>query len=153
MDIEIQKGKIEFLNDCKDALINSELGKRYFEDHKSANEAIKEGLASDTLYVALNRGKCIGFMYYIPEGAFHAFPYLHLIAVKSEYRGQRVGERLIKFLEDKIFIKTSKLFLVVSDFNPKGMRFYKKLGYRTVGEIPNLYREGINEYLMMKEKH
>ena len=28
--------------------------------------------------------------------------------------------------------------------------FYEKQGYKQVGTIPNLYRKGINEYLMMK---
>ena len=40
----------------------------------------------------------------------------------------------------------------VADFNPEAKRFYEKNGYRQVGEIPGLYREGITEYIMMKEK-
>ena len=39
----------------------------------------------------------------------------------------------------------------VADFNPEAKRFYEKNGYRQVGEIPGLYREGITEYIMMKE--
>jgi hypothetical protein len=30
MKITIIKGSIEYINDCEDALVNSELGKRYF---------------------------------------------------------------------------------------------------------------------------
>ena len=40
----------------------------------------------------------------------------------------------------------------VADFNPEAKRFYEKNDYRQVGEIPGLYREGITEYIMMKEK-
>ncbi|MDF2881790.1 MAG: GCN5-like N-acetyltransferase [Clostridiaceae bacterium] len=30
MDITIVKGSIDYINDCEDALVNSELGARYF---------------------------------------------------------------------------------------------------------------------------
>ena len=41
-------------------------------------------------------------------------------------------------------------FLVVADYNPDAKRFYERNGYQQVGEIPNLYRQGITEYLMVK---
>ena len=43
-----------------------------------------------------------------------------------------------------------KLFLVVADYNPEAKRFYERNGYHQVGEIPNLYRPEITEYLMAK---
>jgi ribosomal protein S18 acetylase RimI-like enzyme len=39
----------------------------------------------------------------------------------------------------------------LKNFNPDEKRFYEKNGCRQVGEIPNLYRDGITEYLMLKE--
>ena len=152
MEVKIEKGKIEYLADCKEALVNSELGRRYFENETKAEEAVLEGLEQDNLYVALIKENCVGFMFYIPEGAFHAFSYLHIIAIKSEYRGKGIGTKLISYLEELVFEKTSKVFLVVADFNPKGRKFYETLGYSKVGEIPSLYRDGITEYLMMKTK-
>jgi len=44
------------------------------------------------------------------------------------------------------------VFLVVADFNPEAKRLYEHLGYRQVGEIPGLYKAGVTEYLMMKER-
>ena len=88
---------------------------------------------------------------YIPKRCFHSFPYLHLIAVKEEYRGQGIGRKLIDYLENVVCADAHRLFLVVADFNPEAKRFYEKNGYRQVGEIPGLYREGITEYIMMKE--
>lgn len=58
---------------------------------------------------------------------------------------------MIDFLEKVICVDANKIFLVVADFNPEAKRFYEKVGYRQVGEMPGLYREGITEYLMMKE--
>lgn len=152
MDIRIEKGSLEYLNACEEALLNSELGKNYFANEGSAKRTIIEGLDHGNLYIALNKDICVGFIWYIPKGAFHGFPYLHIIAVKEEYRGQGIGKRLTEFLEEMIFEKTDKVFLVVADFNPGAKLFYEKIGYLQVGKIPNLYRKGITEYLMMKEK-
>jgi hypothetical protein len=41
----IIKGSIEYINDCEDALVNSELGKRYFSQKGSARKALQEGFA------------------------------------------------------------------------------------------------------------
>ena len=150
MNIQIEIGSMEYLKDCEEALNNSELGKRYFEREGSAVNAVLEGINSGNLYVALENDQCIGFMYYLPKGAFHSFPALHLIAVKQEHRRKGVGKIMIEFLEEMLFKTKDKIFLVVADFNPSGKFFYEKLGYKQVGTIPSLYREGINEYLMMK---
>ncbi|SHJ33058.1 GNAT family N-acetyltransferase [Lutispora thermophila] len=152
MDISIEKGSLEYINDCEEALLNSELGRIYFSREGSARDAILEGLEQGNLYIALTNRDCVGFLYYIPKGAFHSFPYLHIISIKEEYRGKGIGKKLINFLEDMVFVKTNKIFLVVADFNPDAKGFYERIGYRQVGEIPSLYRKGITEYLMMKEK-
>lgn len=152
MDIRIEKGSVEYLNDCEEALLNSELGRRYFTNEGSGKKAILEGLQQGTLYIAMINDVCAGFIWYIPNGAFHGFPYLHIISVKQEYRGRGIGKRLMEFVEEIVFKNKSKIFLVVADFNPDAKRFYERYGYRQVGEIPNLYRQGITEYLMMKER-
>lgn len=152
MDICFKKGTLEYLNDCEEALINSELGRRYFTNEGSGKKAILEGLEQGTLYTALLNDICVGFLFYLPKGAFHSFPLLHLIAVKEEYRNKGIGKKLLDFLEKTVFINNSKIFFVVADFNSDAKRFYEKNGYLQVGEIPNLYRKGITEYLMMKEK-
>jgi ribosomal protein S18 acetylase RimI-like enzyme len=86
------------------------------------------------------------------EGAFHVFPYLHIIAVKENFRGMGIGKKLLAFFEETVFSDNSKVFLVVADFNPGAKRLYEHLGYQQVGVIPGLYKEGVSEYLMMKER-
>lgn len=152
MNFKIQKGTIEYLKDCKEVLSDSELGRVYFEKENSAENAIREGLEQGTLYVALDNEVCVGFMWYLPEGAFHAFSYLHIMAVKSDYRGNGLGTKLMNFFEELVFEKSSKVFLVVADFNPEARKLYERQGYKKVGELPSLYREGITEYLMMKNR-
>jgi ribosomal protein S18 acetylase RimI-like enzyme len=152
MDITIIKGRLKYLDDSEDALVNSELGKRYFSEKGSARKSLEEGFCKNEIYVALDNNNCKGFIWVISNGIFHAFPYIHIVAVKSENRGQGIGEALLRFVEDEYFTNYSKLFLVVADFNPKAKRLYERLGYTEIGEIPDLYRKGISERLMMKLK-
>ncbi len=152
MDIRITKGSLEYLNDCEEALLDSELGRKYFASEGSGKKTIQEGLEQGNLHIALINDICVGFLWYLPKGAFHSFPYLHIISIKKDYRSKGIGKNLINFFEEVICADASKIFLVVADFNPDAKRFYEKIGYQQVGTIPNLYRKGITEYLMVKEK-
>lgn len=151
VELKIIKGSIDYIKDCEVALVNSELGKRYFSEQGSARRALEEGFSDHQVYVALDEcNSCVGFVWVILNGIFHSFPYVHIVAVKSENRGQGIGKMLMQHIEDVYFVKYSKLFLVVADFNPDAKRLYKAMGYSEIGEVPNLYRKGITECLMMK---
>ena len=151
MEIKIVKGSVEYIKDCEEALVNSELGKRYFSKEGSARKAIEEGFDKEEIYIAVDaKYNCVGFIWFILNGIFHSFPYLHIIAVKEENRSSGIGKKLLKFFEDTCFKKSTKLFLVVADFNPDAKMLYERIGYIEVGSIRNLYREGIAECLMMK---
>jgi ribosomal protein S18 acetylase RimI-like enzyme len=141
----------EHLNDCVLALEISELGSVYFSQENKAKNAITEGISKKEILVALdNKGLCLGFIWYIRDGAFHGFPYLHIIAIKEEYRNLGLGNELLNYFETNI-AQSSKVFLVVADFNPRAKRLYERCGYVEVGIIPNLYKKGVTEFLMMKE--
>jgi ribosomal protein S18 acetylase RimI-like enzyme len=153
MEIKIVKGSIDYINDCEDTLVNSELGIRYFSKQGSARTALEEGFAKEEIYIAMDINQNYkGFMWIIMDGIFHSFPYLHIVAVKQESRNQGIGKKLLKSFEDSCLKDFSKVFLVVADFNPDAKRLYEKSGYIQVGSIPNLYMEGITEHLMMKSR-
>ena len=153
MKIIIKKAQMSYLEDCKVALLKSKLGQEYFASEEKALSALTEGITKEEIFVAVNQaGECLGFIWFILKSAFHSFPYLHLIAVKEPFRGRGVGKDLLSFFEQAVFTDYSKVFLVVADFNPQAKRLYESLGYRQVGAIPGLYKEGVTEYLMMKER-
>lgn len=152
MHISIIKAEEKHLYDCKVALINSELGRVYFSEQDKAVRALKDGISKGEISVAINdEGKCLGFIWIILNGAFHCFPYLHIIAVKEEYRNLGIGKQLLKYFEEVTHKYSSKVFLVVADFNEKANKLYESIGYKEVGVIPNLYKSGVTEHLMMKE--
>ena len=144
------EGNEQYLKDCMDALSRSVLGEKYFSSPGSAENAILEGICQVNMYVALIGEVCVGFTYIIPKGAFHSFPYLHIIAIKEEYRDRGIGKALLEYSERIASEMADKLFLVAADYNPDAKRFYERNGYQQVGEISNLYRQGITEYLMVK---
>lgn len=148
----ITKAHLKHLEDCKAALLKSKLGQEYFPSEDKAHSALIEGIAKEEIFVAVDEtGECLGFIWFILAGAFHSFPYLHIIAVKEAFRGQGIGKKLLGFFEETV-TDSSKVFLVVADFNPDAKRLYERLGYQQVGEIPGLYKEGVTEYLMMKKR-
>jgi ribosomal protein S18 acetylase RimI-like enzyme len=153
MGIAVVKGNISHLKDCEEAVVNSELGRRYFSQTGSARNSLEKGFVNDDIFVAIDESNnCIGFVWVITNGAFHSFPYIHIIAVKSGNRGQGIGKILLQHVEDVYYQNNSKLFLVVADFNPEAKRLYESIGYTAIGDIPDLYRKGITECLMMKSK-
>ncbi|GKU24925.1 GNAT family N-acetyltransferase [Clostridium folliculivorans] len=152
MDVVIKKGEIENLEDCYEALINSEIGEAYFESF-DARKILLSGLKNKEIDVAIDiLGKCVGFIWYERYGTFGIHTYLHIIAVRQEFRGKGIGKKLIKQFEENIFKKDSMIFLMVADFNKDAKKLYEKIGYEQVGIIPSFYRKGINEHLMMKTK-
>lgn len=153
MEIKIVKGNMDYINDCEDALLNSELGKRYFTEKGRAKRSLEEGIENGEIYIAIDdNNNCKGFIWLILNGIFHSFPYIHIIAVKEENRNQGIGKKLLEFAEDICFKDYAKLFLVVGDFNLRAKKLYEKIGYSEIGDIPNLYRDGITEYLMIKSR-
>ena len=108
-------------------------------------------IAEKQIHVALNEtGNCIGFMGVIHNGCFRKFSYLSLIAVKESHRSKGVGRKLLGTFERIGFEKADRVFLLVSDFNTNAQRFYQRLGYQKVGEIPDLFKTGISEHVMIK---
>lgn len=153
MNIRIVKGHASYIDDCEEALVDSELGRQYFSEEGRARKALEDGFSQNDVYVALDdNGDCKGFAWVIVDGIFHVYPYVHILSVKRRNRGQGIGRKLLKHIEDVYLEQEGKLFLVVSDFNPGAKKLYKELGYVELADIPNLYKQGIAECLMMRAK-
>lgn len=150
MDITIRRAQKEDLKGCVSALENSTLSDAYFQTEESRVNAVKEAIDSGNTYAAFYGDECVGFIYFIEQGAFHAFHYIHLITVREDYRRKGIGKKLLEFAQTILFETRDKIFLVVGDYNPEGRSFYEKSGYICIGTVPNLYRDGINEDIMMK---
>ena len=151
MQIKIQHAKKGQAHDCLSCVKQSELWDEYFESHTAAVDDIEKMISKKQIYVALNQNnKCIGFMGIVHNGCFRKFSYLSLIAVKSGYRSKGVGKVLLKKFEETGFKQADRVFLLVSDFNKKAQLLYRKLGYKKVGKIPDLFKKNISEHVLVK---
>lgn len=151
MKVTVVKGSERYVEECKRALMDSKLGSVYFNTEEKALASVRRCLERGQLYVALTEsGEFAGYEWIIPNGAFHSFPYLHIIAVKKELRSQGVGKALLDFYADSSSEYANKAFLIVDDFNPDAQRLYEREGYIKVGVIPDIYIKGIDGCLMMK---
>jgi ribosomal protein S18 acetylase RimI-like enzyme len=152
MDINIIKGEAANLEDCYEALMKSDIGRAYFSN-LDARKILIRGLENNEIDVVVDKNEgCIGFLWNERRGAFGTHTYLHMIAIKEEFRGMGVGKRLIAHFEENTFKNDNIIFLMVADFNTDARKLYEAIGYKLIGIIPGFYREGIDEYLMMKSK-
>lgn len=64
--------------------------------------------------------------------------YIDSIAVKPQYRGQRLGTKLMKHLIEENKGKTITLEVLAS--NEKAIKFYRRFGFEKVKEIKETFR-------------
>lgn len=132
--------------ECAEIMSNSEpwtiLGMSMDHIYKTLNDPLHE------VYVAYMEEEIVGTMVIHTKGAFSG--YLKSIAVKPEWRGKKLGEQMMCFIENEIFSTSKNLFLCVSSFNQNAQRFYLKLGYKKIGELKDYLVEGHDEILMRK---
>ncbi|MHC4646671.1 MAG: GNAT family N-acetyltransferase [Planctomycetota bacterium] len=126
------------------ALVDSELARVYYPARESAEALLKEGIEKREIYAAVNEHSgCVGYIW---------LAYVRQIAVRQEYRGQGIGKKLLAFVEGIAFKDWPKLFLTVTDFNSRAKRLYEKIGYKEVGLVEDLFKEGVAEYIMVKSR-
>lgn len=89
-----------------------------------------------------------GFILLVPYG-FAGSPYINSIAVASEARGRGVGAALLRFAE-KHFAGRGQIFLLVSSFNARAQKFYRREGYERVGELKDYILTGHSELIFRK---
>ena len=157
MYINIIKAKIEDGMECSKILMETEIGRTYYPNIKIAESSIAEGILKDEFYIAFDgKNNYLGFIWFTLHESFHSFPYLHIVAVNKDALHKGVGKKLLMFFEDYTLNEvkpkklSTKLFLVVADFNKSVKELYEKIGYTEIGIIPSLYRKGVDEHLMMK---
>ena len=131
---------------CAEMLANSEpwttLGIASNQVMITINDPLNE------VYVVSVGDELIGTIIIQTKGAFSG--YLKSIAVKTSWRDKHLGKLMMEFVENRIFSKSTNVFLCVSSFNVNAQKFYLKLGYETIGVLKNYVVEGYDEILMRK---
>jgi ribosomal protein S18 acetylase RimI-like enzyme len=87
---------------------------------------------------------------FVPEPVIAGGGCLRFIAVRQDKRRRGIGRQLMGFVERKVFSKSQNLYVSISSTNDAAQRFFERLGYRRVGEIPGLYGADETEYILRK---
>lgn len=95
----------------------------------------------------------VGLAWYLSGGTFYHSAYLRLLLVSRRATGGGVGRQLLDAVEKKVFEHAGDLFALVNVDNHAAQRFYERLGYRRVGELPDYVGPGLNEYIYRKQRH
>ena len=138
--------------DCSAFLFATELGQRYYPLRRLLDEAVAKACQRDAIFLAYEGQRLVGVLWYVEEGSFYTYPYLHMIVVDESCRGKGYGRRMLAYMEERLLEKrmTSKIYLVVTENNQAAQKLYAGVGYQKVGRLENLYRKGVHELLMEK---
>jgi len=101
------------------------------------------------LHIARHKGAPCGFLLLRDRGIVYS-PYIASLAVSPEARGQKIGSRLLDFVEERARPVSKHIFLCVSSFNTRARALYERQGYTVVGELKDYVVDGLSEYLMSK---
>lgn len=146
----IKKGTKSHIPEILICFDKSKLKDNYFHDPEHTNNFLMDSISKDELYVYENNKKILAFIRIDKNGMLSKFPLLRCIAVNPDYRNRGIGKELLSYFEVQGFSSSSKVFLCVSDFNPKARKLYLEQGYKEIGRIEDLYKQGITEFILCK---
>ena len=134
---------------CARFIAEAPLWKRYgYGADRCAADLAKALEAKNDVLICLEvAAQPVGLAWVLPRGTFGRSPYLKLIAVAANERGNGLGARLLTAAEE---VGAGDLTLLVSDFNSEAQRFYQEHGYREVGALPDFVLPGVTERILRK---
>jgi ribosomal protein S18 acetylase RimI-like enzyme len=78
-------------------------------------------------------------------------PFLEMLAILPGARGLGLGRQTTDWVATDAGRIAANLWTTVSDFNENARRFYRRLGFAEVSELPGLIAEGSSEILLRRQ--
>lgn len=128
----------------------TDLSEIYFKE-KDLHKIIYNAISKHEVHILL-ADEILGFIWTKEDGSFDKYPFLHMIAVKSNQRSKGYGKYLLNFFEHDLYADSERFFLMVGNFNTRAKKLYETIGYQNVGVLPKFYCDRVDEFLMMKVK-
>lgn len=137
---------------CAEIMVHNDLWQRHGITRDMALIRFENGLLDETARIQVGqlRGKVAGFIWYYLRGTFYSGAYIRLVGVDKAYQGQGLGRMLMKHAEQDVQPVANQIFLLVSDFNESAQVFYQRLGYTSIGAIPDFVTSGVSEIIYWK---
>ena len=135
-------------NWCAELMAHSEPWislKRTYEDGQALMRVTEGGMEA---YMSRLGKERLGFIVIKMTGAFVG--YIQIVAVAESSRGMGIGNKMLDFVEKRIFEVSPNVFICVSDFNEKARKLYENRGYQLLGKLENYLEKGFTELLLRK---
>lgn len=138
-------GLVELMN-------RSPLLQRYDVTPARARAGLRAGLRKrEMLLVALQSGEILGLAWVITTRALDRSAYLSLLLVAEGKQSRGIGGALLIDAERRARASGSRhLVLLTTTTNRRARAFYRRHGYRHVGDLPGFVRPRIGESLYVK---
>jgi ribosomal protein S18 acetylase RimI-like enzyme len=119
------------------------------QDDHVAEEIIKSKIELNEIIISEIEGQNIGYLRL--EYLWSKIPYISLILVQKEYRGQGIGRAILKFLEKFLRSKGHKILLSSSQVNEKSPQaWHRAMGFKECGILAGVNEDGIGEVFFRK---
>lgn len=113
---------------------------RMFADkvYSHSEDFFSEGIKGGRVLLACVGEQVVGYLIY--QVIWGNTPFLALLRVLPEFRGQGVGSALLGALEEKLKkVGYSALISSSEKENPDGQSFHQKLGFENIGELEMIF--------------
>lgn len=143
----IRTGEPSDLALCAGMMSSTEPWSKFGYTHEQCLAKISKPRAR--LLVCQDEISITGFATFRAEG-FGSSHLLELLCVSKEHRRQKIGESLLRDVEERVFAIDHNLLLFVSDFNESAQLFYKQMGYIQIGSMPGYNFSSQTELIFRK---
>jgi ribosomal protein S18 acetylase RimI-like enzyme len=143
------------MDDIVNIILTDEIGHAYYPNRSVLISKLEHAIEQEEVFLYRLDGQVAGIMWYMENGMFGIYPYLHIIIVREEYRSKGIGLKMMEFLQSKVEdnnrqLLLKKIFLLVNMNNQRAFEFYSRIGYERVCEFKQLFRKNKTEILMIK---
>jgi len=119
------------------------------EDKNVDREILRRKIESNEILIAELGDQIVGYLRL--EYLWSRMPYISMINVQKELRGQGIGRSILKFLEDYLRKKGHKSLMSWSQVNEEApQRWHRSVGFKECGIIAGLNEGGIGEVFFRK---
>jgi len=98
-----------------------------------APDVLKRKISGHEVFVARLGNDIVGWMTYTL--LYDTVPFINLLVVAEEHRGQGVGTQMVRFFEGEVERGGADTVMTSSAANEQGQHFWRKMGYRDVGGV------------------
>lgn len=143
------------MDDIANIILTDKIGHAYYPNRSVLIKKLEHSIEQEEVFLYRLNGQVEGIMWYMENGMFGVYPYLHIIIVREEYRSKGIGLKMMEFLQSKVEdnnrqLLLKKIFLLVNMNNQRAFEFYSRIGYERACELNQLFRKNKTEILMVK---